>query len=133
MDSKIGEIEKNLDKLLSHYSYDALGSEDSFQNIMDTMFRTRFNQVLSQWKTKDGRIDTIVFYDSRIFVIEYKYNKSSEKALDQIHDKKYYDDAVVMESKLPILLLGINLKKDASNNKQIKISYELCRGNEEQP
>jgi hypothetical protein len=128
MDSKIKEIEEKFDKLLSHFSYDALGNEDNFQNIMDTIFKTRFNQVLSQWRTKDGRIDTIVIYDSRIFVIEYKYNKSSEKALDQIHDKKYYDDAVVMESKLPILLLGINLMKDASNNKHIKISYELCRG-----
>jgi len=133
MDSKIKEIEEKFDKLLSHYSYDALGNEDNFQNIMDTIFKTRFNQVLSQWRTKDGRLDTIVFHDSRIFVIEYKYNKSSEKALDQIHDKKYYDDAIVMESKLPILLLGINLMKDASNNKHIKISYELCRGNEKQP
>ena len=51
----------------------------------------------------NDRIDTIVFYDSRIFVIEYKYNKSSEQALDQI-DKKCYDDAVVMESKLQVLL-----------------------------
>jgi hypothetical protein len=100
---------------------------------MDTIFRTRFDQVIPQWKTKDGRIDTLVFYDSRIFVIEYKFNKSSAEALDQVHRKEYYKDATIMGSKLPILLLGINLKKDASNNKHIKISYELCRGNEEQP
>ena len=92
MESKIKEIKEKLDKLLSHYSYDALGNDDNFQNIMDTIFETRFNQVLSQWKTKDGRIDTVVFYDSRIFVIEYKFSKSSKKALDQIHQKEYYKD-----------------------------------------
>jgi hypothetical protein len=127
MKSKIDDVVKKFDSLMSHYPYDSLRNEAEFQNIMDTIFKTRFNPVIPQWKTKDGRIDTLVFYDSRIFVIEYKFNKSSKKALDQIHRKEYYKDATIMGSKLPILLLGINLNNDVNSNKRIEISYELLR------
>jgi hypothetical protein len=127
MKSKIDDVVEKFDSLLSHYPYDALRNEAEFQNIMDTIFRTRFDQVIPQWRTKDGRIDTLVFYDSRIFVIEYKFNKSSAEALDQVHRKEYYKDATIMGSKLPILLLGINLKIDVNSNKRIEISYELLR------
>jgi hypothetical protein len=127
MKSKVGDIAEKFDSLLSHYPYDALRNEAEFQNIMDTIFRTRFGQVKSQWKTKDGRADAVLYSDTRIFVIEYKFNKSSAEALDQIHRKEYYKDATIMGSKKTILLLGINLKIDVNSNKRVEISHELYR------
>ena len=78
-------------------------------------------------RTLDGRADAAVFSDSRVFVIEYKYNKSSAEALRQIHQKKYYNAAAILGSKRTILLLGINLKIDNDRNKSVEISYELHR------
>ena len=127
MESKIKEIEGKFDTLLSHYSYDALRDEARFQIIMDTIFKTRFTRVESELRTLDGRADAAVFSDSRVFVIEYKYNKSSAEALRQIHQKKYYNAATILGSKRTILLLGINLKIDNDRNKSVEISYELHR------
>jgi hypothetical protein len=127
MEFKIKEVEGKFNTLLSHYSYDALGDEASFQIIMDTIFKTRFTRVESELRTLDGRADAAVFSDSRVFVIEYKYNKSSAEALRQIHQKKYYNAAAILGSKRTILLLGVNLKIDNDRNKSVEISYELHR------
>ncbi len=58
-----------------------------------------------------------------------------EEALDQIQQKEYYMNAVVTGSKLPIMLLGINMHKvqkeagkKESGNMRIEISFELFRG-----
>ncbi len=99
--------------------------------MVDTILKTRFcaKNVLSELKTIDGRVDAVLFSDSRVFVIEYKYGKSPKIALQQIHDKKYYNAAMILESKRPILLLGISVKvsKSKSENKSVEISYELHR------
>jgi hypothetical protein len=127
MESKIKEIEETFDTLLSYYSYDAVRDEANFQIIMDTIFLTRFDRLLPQHRTLDGRADTVLFSNSRVFVLEYKYGKSSKEALKQINRKEYYKNAEIFESKLSILLLGINLKINEESNKRIEISYELYR------
>jgi hypothetical protein len=62
-------------------------------------------------------------------VIEFKFNKSSKEAIDQIHRKEYYMKPDIIGSNLPVMLLGINLQKDkGTKNVRIDISYELFRG-----
>ena len=129
MESKIKEIEKKFDEVVNFYDYNMLGSEGNFQMMMDTIFKSRFNRVSSQVVTKDGRMDTVIFDDTRVFVIEFKFNKSSKEAIDQIHRKEYYMKPDIIGSKLPVMLLGINLQKDkGTKNVRIDISYELFRG-----
>jgi hypothetical protein len=129
MESKIKEIEKKFDEVVSFYDYSMLSSEGNFQMLMDTIFKERFARVSSQVVTKDGRMDTVIFYDTRVFVIEFKFNKSSKEAIDQIHRKEYYMKPDIIGSKLPVMLLGINLQKEeGTKNVRIDISYELFRG-----
>jgi hypothetical protein len=129
MESKIKEIEKKFDEVVSFYDYSMLGSEGNFQMLMDTIFKERFARVSSQVVTKDGRMDTVIFYDTRVFVIEFKFNKSSKEAIDQIHRKEYYMKPDIIGSNLPVMLLGINLQKEeGTKNVRIDISYELFRG-----
>jgi hypothetical protein len=129
MESKIKEIEKKFDEVVSFYDYSMLSSEGNFQMLMDTIFKGRFARVSSQVVTKDGRMDTVIFYDTRVFVIEFKFNKSSKEAIDQIHREEYYMKPDIIGSKLPVMLLGINLQKDkGTKNVRIDISYELFRG-----
>jgi len=78
---------------------------------------------------KDGRMDTVILYDTRVFVIEFKFNKSSKEAIDHIHRKEHCMKPDIIGSKLPVMLLGINLQKDkGTKNVRIDISYELFRG-----
>jgi hypothetical protein len=129
MESQIKEIEKKFDEVVSFYDYNMLNSEGNFQMLMDTIFKERFARVSSQVVTKDGRMDTVIFDDTRVFVIEFKFNKSSKEAIDQIHRKEYYKKPDIIGSRLPVMLLGINLQKEeGTNNKRIDISYELFRG-----
>ena len=129
MESKIKEIEKKFDEVVSFFDYSMLNSEGNFQMMMDTIFKSRFDLVSSQMVTKDGRMDTVIFGHTRVFVIEFKFNKSSKEAIDQIHRKEYYMKPDIMGSKLPVMLLGINLQKEeGTKNVRIDISYELFRG-----
>jgi hypothetical protein len=130
MESKIKEIENKFDEVVSFYDYSMLNSEGNCQMMMDTIFKERFDRVSSQVVTKDGRMDTVIFGHTRVFVIEFKFNKSSKEAIDQIHRKEYYMKPEIIGSKLPVMLLGINLQKEeGTKNVRIDISYELFRGN----
>ena len=129
MESNIKEIEKKLDEVVSFFGYSMLGNEGGYLMMMDTIFKSRFDRVSSQMVTKDGRMDTVIFGHTRVFVIEFKFNKSSKEAIDQIHRKEYYMKPDIIGSKLPVMLLGINLQKDeGTKNVRIDISYELFRG-----
>ncbi len=129
MESKIKEIEKKFDEVVSFFDHSMLSNEGNFQMMMDTIFKSRFDLVSSQMVTKDGRMDTVIFDHTRIFVIEFKFNKSYKEAIEQIHRKEYYMKPDIIGSKLPVMLLGINLQKDEETNSvRIDISCELFRG-----
>jgi RecB family endonuclease NucS len=122
MGSKIGEIKKLFDNVLNHYTYEGMTSEGEFRNIMDSILKIGFNDVALEIQTKNGRIDTVITENSRIFIIEYKYNATAFSALEQIKEKEYY--AHYLSTNLPILLFGISLrKKNKSKTRYIEISY----------
>jgi hypothetical protein len=124
MNTKIEEITNLLDSVLNYFMYDAMNSEATFRNIMDTMLKMHFHKVAQEIHTKNGRIDTVITESSRVFIIEYKHYKKSSEALKQINEKEYY--AHYLSTNLPILLFGISLKKnDESTTKYIEISYDV--------
>lgn len=53
-----------------------------------------------------GRLDAIVFFEDKIFVMEFKKDESVEKAIAQIHEKAYYQP--YQNQKRAIYLLGFN-------------------------
>jgi hypothetical protein len=109
---------------MNHYTYEVMTSEGEFRIIVDSMLKIGFNDLAHEIETKNGRIDTVITENSRIFFVEYKYNKTSISALKQIKEKEYY--AHYLSKNLPILLFGISLrKKDKSKTRYIEISYEL--------
>jgi hypothetical protein len=130
MDSKITEITKLLDNVLNYFPYGAMENEGDFRNAMDTMFKFRFNDVAQEIQTKNGRIDTVITENSRIFIIEYKYNATAFSALEQIKEKECY--AHYLSTNLPILLFGISLrKKNKSKTRYIEISYDIKNSNKQ--
>ena len=63
------------------------------------------NFVQSEVDTANGKPDSVIYTDDRIFIIEYKINKPPEIALQQIHKKKYAQS--FLHLKKPITCIGI--------------------------
>ncbi len=51
-------------------------------------------------KTDKGRIDLIIETDNYLYILEFKLNQPSEKALQQIFDKKYYEPFLTLNKEI---------------------------------
>jgi hypothetical protein len=54
----------------------------------------------------NGRADAVMFFDNRIYIFEFKLNFSAEAAVQQIHDRGYYQQFLGQNKE--IYLIGIN-------------------------
>jgi len=70
-------------------------------------------KVQSEYSTSLGSIDLVLEFSKIIYVIEVKFNKSPEEALEQIKARKYYE-RFLHEGKT-VILLGLAFKKEPSN------------------
>ena len=66
-----------------------------------------------------GRLDALVFFKDKIYVIEFKRDQSAQEAMAQIHQKGYYK-AYQGEGK-PIYLLGINMDSEKKEVEDILV------------
>lgn len=60
-----------------------------------------------------GRIDMVVEFADRLYIIEFKCNQSADAALKQIHDRGYAD--MYRQSGKKLILLGVNFDADKRN------------------
>jgi hypothetical protein len=60
-----------------------------------------------------GRIDLVVSFSDKVYIIEFKCNSSARAALKQIHDKGYADP--YQQSGKKLVLMGINFDSEARN------------------
>jgi hypothetical protein len=122
---------------LADVSYEDLKYESSIKIVLDTTFRKLFTSVISQMNTNDDRIDITIHDSLRIFIFEFRFNESSQNALKQIKDKKYFEKYLIY--KQPIICFGLNLKtkkgkekEDSNYNRIVEISVGIIdeNGNE---
>ena len=69
--------------------------------------------VQAETATSSGRIDMMVAAGEWIYVIEFKLNKSTEKAMKQIGNKDYA--LKYRKAGKRIMLIGVNFDFDAGN------------------
>lgn len=62
--------------------------------------------VLSESATDRGYIDIVLHGATKVFIMEFKKDKTPEVAMQQIHEKKYYEKYVLQGDK--VTLVGIN-------------------------
>ncbi|MBV7331725.1 ATP-binding protein [Chloroflexi bacterium TSY] len=63
-------------------------------------------RISAEVKTNDGRIDSVVELDDRIYLFEFKLDKSAQIALDQMDDHAYYQKYQLHGK--PIACVGVN-------------------------
>ena len=80
--------------------------EQYFQSLFYIILKFLGAEVEAEIPTPIGRIDATLQTPQTLFVIEFKINKSPQKALQQIKEKRYYEPYVIKGKK--VILTGIN-------------------------
>ena len=104
------DLEKVFNKVLKVFyariEYDLkLKYEKYYQTIFYILFMMLGVRIKTEVKTNDGRMDAVVETDSHIYIFEFKLDKSTKEALNQIKEKEYYNKYLLDKRKL--VLVGV--------------------------
>ena len=92
---------------LAGFPYDIhRSSEAIYQAILYSIFNTLNFTIRAEVKTATGRLDLVVSTLTSVFVMELKYDKSPDVALEQIESKQY--TLPYMQDKRNVFEVGIN-------------------------
>jgi hypothetical protein len=117
-----GDIEKCMMGLQSFLSGIPKNLKISREAYYHSLFYTIFSLVGTRIQVEvlvgGGRADAIVQTAAGIFVFEFKFEKSTQIALEQIHAKGYHKPFMGLEK--PITLVGLNFRNDSYLEWQIE-------------
>lgn len=100
-----------LKSLIASIPYQLHGkSEGYYHSLLHLIADMLGIEGQSEISTREGRIDFAVQTKSRVFVFEFKYNNTPQKALDQIIQKKYANKYKRFSK--PITLVGVAFNLD---------------------
>jgi len=117
------ELQTKLQEFFNRMPYTVhVTDEYKFQFVLYSIFALIGVTVDPEVTTSLGRADLIVSFPKLIFVIELKFNKTAQEALDQIKDKKYYEKYENIGKK--ITLTGINFN---ATTKSVEIAWQLLQ------
>ena len=101
LQSLFADIDYNL-----HLDY-----EKYYQTIFYLTFKFLGLNIQAESTTNVGRIDAVITLEDQIYLFEFKINKNAQEALDQIHEKKYYEKYLAQSK--PITLVGASFSTAA--------------------
>lgn len=89
-EGKVDDFMKRLISMFAGISYDMeIGMEHDVRNALFILFTLIGMDVNAEVRTSDGRIDIFVRTDKFVYIMELKYDKSAQEALEQIKRKEY--------------------------------------------
>ncbi len=103
------------------YTLEIQRDEAYFHTLFYLMVSASGVKTQSEVLTCKGRIDLLMEFDDKVFIIEFKCNQSADKALQQIKGKRYADP--YRQTGKKIVLMGINFNTEEHNI--IEWQYEL--------
>ncbi len=99
-------------------------TEGYYQSLIHLTFTYLGIYLQSEVNTSRGRLDTVVYTDSHIYVLEFKLDKPVEEALEQIDAKAYTDAFKAQHPDKKIVKVGISFdssKKEVGDWKAVDI------------
>lgn len=103
------ELQEKLQEFFNRMPYTVhIKTEQQLQFVLYAIFALIGVAVDPEVTTSIGRADLVVSLPQLVYIIELKFNKSTQEALTQIQDKRYYEKYENTGKK--ITLLGINFK-----------------------
>jgi hypothetical protein len=95
-------------------------NEHFYHAIVHLLFSLLGLHIQSEVHTKNGRADILIFYEAKIFCLEFKLDKSAEEAIQQIKSRGYLEQYQSSEKQLQ--LIGVNFS--SSEKKVDKVIWE---------
>lgn len=113
----IDDFIKNLKSILATVSYGISKTKEGYyhSNVHLILKLLGFN-IISEEQTNIGRIDAVIRFTNTIYIIEFKFEKtsdSSQLALEQIKEKKYAEKYTI-ENK-DVIGIGVSFSEQARN------------------
>lgn len=96
-----------LKSLLANIPYQIhIGNEAYYHSLLQFLVDLLGLHGQSEVSSSKGRIDLVLQTKQRIFVFEFKFKSTGEKAMNQIIEKRYYEK--YLHIKKPITLVGLS-------------------------
>ncbi len=118
---ELGEVEKlesTLKALFASIAYNNFTSNDIqnyegfYASVLYAYFAgAGFDKIIAEDVTNDGRMDLSVFIDDKVYIFEFKVDKSG--ALEQIKEKNY--QAKYMQGYNEIYIIGVEFDSQERN------------------
>ncbi len=113
-DFRRGDVEgvmTRLQSLFAGLAYDLqIDAEKDVRNALLIVFRLVRMMAEAEYRTSDGRIDILVCTPQFIYIMELKFNKTAEEALEQIRRKEYHLPWAI--DNRTVIAIGINYSSD---------------------
>ncbi len=103
------------------YDIEAKRDEAYFHTIFYLMIAASGGAAQSSVLTSRGRIDLVVIFSDRVYIMEFKCNQSAEVAIKQIQDQGYIEK--YKGSGKEIVLLGINFNTEKRNLENWRVEH----------
>lgn len=93
-----------------------VNEEKYYQTIFYLILKMINAHIIVEQQTNIGRIDAVVQTKNDCFIIEFKINKSADKAIKQIENKMYYQQYQSLGKKITLIGITFDTKiKNVSN------------------
>ena len=117
---RVNEALESFKRVYSSIPYNEIvfNKENAWHASFISMMRLMGADIVGEVTTNIGRIDAVLTCPNYIYIIEFKFNQSAEKAIDQIKEKKYYER--YLDTNKKIHLLGINFSTKEKNIEEWK-------------
>ena len=92
------------------YDISSRAPEETYQAVFCAILYFIGVGVTPEVRTNEGRIDAVMETPDRVYVMEFKRDKSASEALAQIKEKKYYEKFLASDKK--ITLVGVSFDSD---------------------
>ena len=102
------------------YALETKRDEAYFHTVFYLMLCASGVNARSEIMTCRGRIDLVMEFPDKIYIIEFKCNQSAQAGIDQIREKGYADK--YRQSGKKIILMGINFDSEERNVGEWKLS-----------
>lgn len=112
LDLRAGKIEDfmlRLQTMIKDIPYEK-HDEQLYQNVIYLLFTLLGTDARMEEHSNKGRTDLTIRMKDYIYIFEFKYNRSSAEAMNQIHDRDYAGRFAMTEK--TIFLIGANFSKE---------------------
>ncbi|MDE5795471.1 MAG: ATP-binding protein [Muribaculaceae bacterium] len=106
----ISAFMKRLQTMIKDIPYEQ-HSEKLYQNLIYLIFTLAGSEAQMERHTNNGRTDLEIITSAYIYIFEFKYNKSAEEAIAQIHSRDYAGRYAL--NKRQLYLIGANFSDSA--------------------